>query len=216
MEIKEALAQLDVLDDDQWTTDGLPRVEVVEKILGRSTSRADITNADPGFNRSTATSQPETSQSLDPEPQETPDAEEAKEEKVEVSMDPFDLKEAQLQTEIEDLSLLASEKIRELNALKKQVAELSAIQNRKVLALERMRRLRPGRRDANTIGAYLAQAAKTREERAQRAMAFIAGGTNIKDVLAQLSIKAPIDVAMNKRKAAPGSTRPALHMPVRK
>jgi hypothetical protein len=210
MEIKEALAQLDVLDDDQWTTEGLPRVDAVEKILGSTVSRADITNADPSFNRSLASS--------DGEPLETPDQNETPELEPtsEPVMDPLDLKEAELQSEIEDLSLLASQKSKELEVLKKQIAELAARQNSKTSVLERMRRLRPKRADSSAIGAYLAQAARTREERAKRALAFIAGGTSISDVLAQLSIKAPIDVAMNKRKAAPGSTRPALHMPVRK
>jgi hypothetical protein len=215
MEIKDALAHLDPLDDDQWTTEGLPKVDAVEKILGKSVSRADITNADPSFNRESAGSVPDDSVSTD-EPAETPDAEETEKEEPQVEMDPIDRKEAELQAEIEDLSLLASQKIKELDILKKQVTELSHLQNVKNNMLTRLRRARPNRADHTAIGAYLARAAKTREERAARALSFIAGGTNLSDVLAQLQIKSPIDLAMNKRKPALGSTRPAMGIPVRR
>ena len=52
--ILEALAQLDPLDDDQWTADGAPRVDVVEKIVGEDIKRQDIVDADPEFNREKA------------------------------------------------------------------------------------------------------------------------------------------------------------------
>lgn len=52
--ILEALAQLDPLDDDQWTADGAPRVDVVEKIVGEDVKRQDIVDADPEFNREKA------------------------------------------------------------------------------------------------------------------------------------------------------------------
>lgn len=53
-QILEALAQLDPLDDDQWTADGAPRVDIVEKIVGEDIKRQDIVDADPEFNREKA------------------------------------------------------------------------------------------------------------------------------------------------------------------
>lgn len=51
MDIKEALAQMDVLDDEQWTQEGSPKTEVVSEMVGSKVSRADITNAAPKFTR---------------------------------------------------------------------------------------------------------------------------------------------------------------------
>lgn len=52
--IKAALAQLDPLDDDQWTADGAPKVETVSGLVGESVKRQDIVNAAPDFNREKA------------------------------------------------------------------------------------------------------------------------------------------------------------------
>ena len=50
--ILEALMKLDVNDDAHWTNDGLPRINIVEDILGvRNIKRVTITNAAPTFNR---------------------------------------------------------------------------------------------------------------------------------------------------------------------
>lgn len=51
MDIKEALVQMDTLDDDQWTQDGAPKTETVSELVGSKVSRADITNAAPKFSR---------------------------------------------------------------------------------------------------------------------------------------------------------------------
>jgi hypothetical protein len=52
--IKAVLAQLDPLDDDQWTADGAPKVESVSALLGEKITRQDIVNAAPDFNREKA------------------------------------------------------------------------------------------------------------------------------------------------------------------
>lgn len=52
MNIQDALDELDPTDDDQWTADGMPRVDVVAELVGSaSLKRADITNARPDFTR---------------------------------------------------------------------------------------------------------------------------------------------------------------------
>jgi len=57
--IKAALAQLDPLDDDQWTADGAPKVEVVAGLVGEAVKRQDIINAAPDFNREKAGESPD-------------------------------------------------------------------------------------------------------------------------------------------------------------
>lgn len=51
MTIEEALRSLDPLVDDEWTTDGLPRIDVMQKLTGQRLKRADITAACPQFHR---------------------------------------------------------------------------------------------------------------------------------------------------------------------
>ena len=58
--ILEALSQLDPLNDDHWTTDGAPRMDAIEAIVGdKSITRKDIVNAAPDFNREKASQPPE-------------------------------------------------------------------------------------------------------------------------------------------------------------
>lgn len=52
--ILEALLQLDPNNDAHWTSDDMPRLDVVKEILGSSASREEVTNAAPGFSRGTA------------------------------------------------------------------------------------------------------------------------------------------------------------------
>lgn len=55
MDINEALASLDPANDDQWTADGLPKVDVIRAATNDyALTRADITNAAPQFTRETA------------------------------------------------------------------------------------------------------------------------------------------------------------------
>lgn len=49
--IPEALAQLDTTNDEQWTSEGLPRLDVMSKLVGNPVSRADVTSAAKGFTR---------------------------------------------------------------------------------------------------------------------------------------------------------------------
>ncbi|PIX38129.1 MAG: hypothetical protein COZ56_21320 [Armatimonadetes bacterium CG_4_8_14_3_um_filter_58_9] len=55
-EILEAVMGLSPANDDHWTTDGLPRLDAVENLLGASVTRKQVTNAAPDFNRGHAQS----------------------------------------------------------------------------------------------------------------------------------------------------------------
>ena len=55
MNIKEALAKLDPVDDAHWTGDGMPRMDVLQKMtLSSDLSRTQVTNAAPDFTRASA------------------------------------------------------------------------------------------------------------------------------------------------------------------
>lgn len=40
--VKEAMAQLDPTNDDHWTTEGAPRLDVIKEIVGRPVSRSEL------------------------------------------------------------------------------------------------------------------------------------------------------------------------------
>lgn len=52
MDIKEALGQLDTMNDEQWTSEGLPKVDVISEMVGSTVTRQQITDAGPKFTRS--------------------------------------------------------------------------------------------------------------------------------------------------------------------
>jgi hypothetical protein len=55
--IKEALNRLDPSDDTQWTHEGLPRMDVIERMVDtHAITRTDVTQADPEFCREVAAS----------------------------------------------------------------------------------------------------------------------------------------------------------------
>lgn len=51
MDIREALAELDTLDDEVWTSDGAPKIDAVKELLGRPVTRQEILDAAPKFTR---------------------------------------------------------------------------------------------------------------------------------------------------------------------
>jgi len=52
--VAEALNMLDPEDDSHWTSRKLPQVDEVEKLMGRSVTRAEIEEAAPDFDRDAA------------------------------------------------------------------------------------------------------------------------------------------------------------------
>lgn len=54
MSLEVALATLDTDDDSLWTSEGLPRIEVLESLTGGKVTRADVELVSPGFSRAKA------------------------------------------------------------------------------------------------------------------------------------------------------------------
>lgn len=49
--IIEALSKLDSGNDDHWTSEGLPRLDVMKDLVGAAVTRAEVTSAVKGFTR---------------------------------------------------------------------------------------------------------------------------------------------------------------------
>ena len=52
MDIREALSQLDSMNDDHWTGDNVPRLDVLSDLVGRKVTRKEVFDAAPKFSRS--------------------------------------------------------------------------------------------------------------------------------------------------------------------
>lgn len=51
MDIREALSNLDPFNDDQWTDEGAPKIDVLKELLGRPVTRQEIIDAAPHFSK---------------------------------------------------------------------------------------------------------------------------------------------------------------------
>lgn len=51
MDIREALSQLDSMNDDHWTGDNVPRLDVLSELVGRKVTRKEVFDAAPKFSR---------------------------------------------------------------------------------------------------------------------------------------------------------------------
>jgi chromosome segregation ATPase len=188
MEIVEALKQLAPENDEQWTSDGLPKVDVVAELTGEDVKRAQITDAWPEFNRSLANAD------------EAPDDGGAEQEPA--MEDPgktrYDLmleKRAELN---EDLHKVAKE-LDVLNARRRD------LENAIHYLCGQLDREKPRDAGQANITQYLARQKELGRERAELRKQLQTSG--VAELLKGAS-KAPIDAAMNQRKPGRGTQRP--------
>lgn len=195
MELSEALAQLDPANDEQWTADGLPKVDAVADLVGNAElKRADITAAAPDFNREAATAAKAASESAGGE---EPKAEEAPAESY------YDRCVAK-----------CIELNQELNEVGKQLDVLNAKRRELEILIHRVSseadQYRPRDAGQQNITDYLARQKQITREKAEKRQMLVDSGAA--ELLKGLG-KAPIDEAMNKRKPARGSQRPDPRAP---
>ena len=229
MDIKTVLATLDPANDEHWTNNGSPRMDVIQKLMNDdSISRKMVTDANPSFTRETATQEPVDAQEAKAE-NDDPAVQEAKPQEEEVQKEVTGIDFENLTLEImkeifsDEEALIAFQneavvKVNEWNRSKKllenRVINLSRLSEQATNQLNRIKRHKTTGSD-QTITNYLAQQSKVREEKALRAKAFIDQGIDANVLIGQLSGKSRLDQAMNQRKPARGSTRPDPRMPVR-
>lgn len=221
LSIAQALAALDPSDDDHWTGDGLPKVELVAHLAGSGVTRARITDAAPDFNRERSQELREKAESV---PRETPpppppvDVDPAayvepeddvvgldvKDVYADVDLVERAIKEFNRQNTILDSKKTAIEaKIREIGVRTARLEKVKSHYMRKGVQpegydnLTQIQRYQQGQKDA-------------RAKRAANAKKFIDAQTTPGEVAAQLRTASPIDQAYAARKPAPGSRRPTV------
>lgn len=74
--IKQALLALDTENDAHWTSDHLPRLDVMKELAGQEVSRADIQAISKTFNRKNATLEEAQKEPEQPKVPETPETDE--------------------------------------------------------------------------------------------------------------------------------------------
>lgn len=203
--ILAALAELDPLDDDQWTADGAPLVEVVARFTGDfSIKRQDIINAAPDFNREKLKKEPEP----EPEVQVQVEPEVVLTPSKEMNVVEF---QAWLLTvpkeDLEEIELNLKKQYDEIGAEIQNLQELQNRINRAVtITRNRIKELFPNSSQAHAIRSFIESQAMAREQRVTRRMTIL---QSIRPD--ELDSRAPIDAAMS-RKSKRGVGRPVRPM----
>lgn len=187
--ILSALAKLDVANDDHWTGDGLPRVDVIETLLGSKITRAEVTAAARSFNRLSPELPEVVAQvpTADPVP-DLPTYEDADEAEAH-----DELTEAEAELAALELQRVALEQRRaELERQRDEIIEANTPANDHI---------------ANQIAIrdYLDSQQRAREERGATRRALAEANLNLGELAA--SLRSPIDSAFS-RKNGRGAGRP--------
>lgn len=204
--ILAALAQLDMTNDAHWTQEGLPRIDVLEKLLGTDVKRQEVTDVDPTFTRAlllaaansedTTSADPEDTTSADPE--DTTDGTGANIDEPDYEDDSVVSLETLREQEAE-LKDLVKEGHTFIGAAKKRIAELEvdlvAVQ-KAIIAMA------PMSSNAEAINDYIKSQNKSRADRYERRK-LVESQVD----LSTLNVRSPLDQAM-ARKNTRGASRP--------
>lgn len=214
MDIKAALAELDPLNDDQWTAEGAPRIEAISNILGQSVTRKEVTDAAPLFNRANP-SLDEVAQGEKEETKKTPDpllSEEPTDDNREDT--PYITEKDYRETSgpvdqsatVEDLRQRQEKMEPILEAMikaHKQLGDQIAAYTAKLDEVKgHLEIVDPNSSNAEAISDYIKSQNKSREDRLERRNIVLQGLTE-KD----LRFKSPLDEAFS-RKNTRGTARP--------
>lgn len=213
MDIKEALASLDALDDEQWTQDGAPKTDVVSELVGHKVSRAEIIEAAPKFSRENMV--------VEDDDEKEPEVETETEETVIdnsileafAEMDPMLPEElaAKVLSKIDPMQLESVEKllIEQIAVSAAKQKEIDEMNRRLKLGLATTRlwikQLVPDMNNQQAIQEYIKRSQANRAAK-NSAIQQILGGAKLSD-LVKLDPRAAIDRAF-ARKTARGGNRP--------
>lgn len=228
-DVQRVLLDLDRADDSQWTEDGLPRLDVVKKKLGRSITREELTDAAPTFRREDAPTKwaedaLDAEQQVDRESQrpdrespvpEPPPPIESVEMVAEFDVGHVDSEDDVVAMDPREVFSSPELVVRAINEFARQDAELckrlSRInESRQRIAatthhLEKVRgRMRVDAGDRERIARYQEAQRREREERVRRARAFVEAGTTQEAVIDQIDPRSRLDRVMGARKSARG------------
>lgn len=216
MDIKEALASLDALDDEQWTQDGAPKTEVVSELVGHKVSRAEIIEAAPKFSRENMVVEDEEANDKK-EPEVKTEIEETVIDnsvlETFAEMDPMLPEElaANVLSKIDPMQLESVEKllIEQIAVSAAKQKEIDEMNRRLKLSLATTRlwikQLVPDMNNQQAIQEYIKRSQANRAAK-NAAVQQILGGAKLSD-LVKLDPRAAIDRAF-ARKTARGGNRP--------
>ena len=199
-QIIEALNQLDPLNDEHWTADGAPKMDIVNDLIESEdvVTRQDVVDAAPSFTKDNMVIEG------------TP---EDKEEMVDIEFD-SSMSNSQVDQWVaslnpDELCATVEALAEERNSVTREIENLkqsSSIAKRAInLAKVRIKLLIPGTSDAESIKKFIESQTRARADRVKRRDALL-GGLDIK--MSDLDPRSPIDSAMS-RKIGRGKTRPA-------
>lgn len=160
MDLKEAIASLDARNDDHWTEQGLPRMEVIRELTGTHYSRKEITEAAPMVTRERLLNGENTAVGDDPVAEDA----EVKLTKPEATPEPSNDRSKELQAKLEKAEQDLYKAQQAADAANNEVARLEAYRDKLVTDLDN---LLPKANPMLDIMAYLESQKKMREERAQ-------------------------------------------------
>lgn len=224
MDLKQALANLDTSDESHWTSDGLPRVDVVSTMIGVDVTRKQITDCAPGLTRTSAIESEDGDESRDPEPDPAPEIQ--PEPVSEFVPDDADVGVVMLRDEVLGMTLeeiaaggheLADRALAEFSRqhqvlLRRRAqvdAALTDVSKRSEIVDRIKNRLpKDGSDKRSGLSAYLEQQRANRERKVKAAQRFVEQGTSARDVVSALDPRSQLDVAMQRRGAKRGETRP--------
>ncbi len=218
MDIKEALMSMDALDDDQWTGDGAPKVDVVAEAVGEKVTRQMIVDLAPEFSQTNmviASEEPPEEEQAKPEGGGPVSDAEAK---AEASMEAISeyladdpLPEAEfipllMRTDPEALEMLERVLVEQLSAAEAAISTAEDLKNRvkRSLAFTRARIKRdvPDMTNQQAIQSFIKSQSKQRGIRVETTRELLAGVD-----LKSLDPRSAIDRAM-ARKTQRGGARP--------
>lgn len=213
MDIKEALASLDALDDEQWTQDGAPKTDVVSELVGHKVSRAEIIEAAPKFSRENMVVEDEKEPEVETETETEETVLDNSVLEAFAEMEPMLPEElaAKVLSKIDPMQLESVEKflIEQIAVSAAKQKEIDEMNRRLKLGLATTRlwikQLVPDMNNQQAIQEYIKRSQANRAAK-NAAVQQILGGAKLSD-LVKLDPRAAIDRAF-ARKTARGGNRP--------
>jgi len=200
-DILAALVQLDTDVDAHWTTDGSPRLEALQEILGRVVKRVEVSAAAPLFKRDNLQLPEHGAPEIKDETDGQEAAAEADEGEREAPAEAVQGREEGL-SELDSAEAALAAANAQLAAAQVLLAKAQAERDRKLAEAEKAGA--DPHANQKAIMTYLAGQQRMREERGVRAEALRAAGIGP----AMLDVRARIDAAL-ARKRGHGQNRPA-------
>ncbi len=200
--ITEALGLIDPAEDYQWTSEGLPRMDVIERMVGdRAITRKEVTDADPEFCREVAIQR--RASAPREESDNGPDSEVQEQGRQEKAQGEIDPEEA-----VRDALLAVST---EIEALTAERAEIDKAIDQQMLQQQKLQHLSQSQHSATAdMKARIAFVHSQNDQRAKR----FERGRKIMAVIGKhgLNPLSRLDQAM-RRKTARGTRRPPPRTP---